>query len=284
MIGNITIEQLKNQFPQLENITELKTGGQKIVYGAEHKKYGNIVLKIVLQSGDNPRVLREIKLIKGNLFPNVPSIYDVGTVSFNNNSYIYIFEQRITGADLRTILNEEDQIPLTCVLKFINSMLTTVVKLEEQNIVHRDIKPDNILRDDLGEFWLIDFGIARDLKSKSLTATNANFGPHTAGYAAPEQFRNLKRLVDSRSDLFSIGVVAYEMVHGFNPFTKDANSMIDVYVRTESLIEDALAIPGDEHKELAGFIQTLMQKSHTFRPPTAKFALSWFTEVMKALL
>lgn len=283
MMENISIEQLNKKFPQLENITKLKTGGQKVVYDAVHAEHGNIVLKIVLHDGNDPRILREIELVKNNAFPNVPSIYDLGTVGLNSSSFIYIFEQGVTGTDLRTILDTEGKLPLPVILKFLGSTLNTVVKLEDQGIVHRDIKPDNILCDDQGNYWLIDFGIARDLRNVSLTATSANFGPHTAGYAAPEQYRNLKRLIDSRTDLFSIGVVAYEMIHGFNPFTKGANSIIDVYMKTESFLEDPLAIPGDKNNELAGFIQTLMQKNHTFRPPTAKMAFSWFKEVIKTL-
>lgn len=280
---NISIEQLQKQFPQLENITKLKVGGQKAVYDAVNAEHGNIVLKIVLHDGNDPRILREIELVKNNSFPNVPSIYKVGTIGFNNSSFIYIFEQRITGTDLRAVLDTNGKLSLIVVLKFLDNMLNTVVKLEERGVVHRDIKPDNILCDAQENYWLIDFGIARDLKNISLTATSANFGPHTAGYAAPEQYRNLKRLIDSRTDMFSIGVVAYEMLHGFNPFIKGANSILDVYMKTESFSEDPLAITGDKNNELAGFIQTLMQKNHTFRPPTAKMALAWFKEVVKTI-
>ena len=282
-MNNISIDQLQKQFPQLENITELKTGGQKAVYNAVHNEHGNIVLKIVLHDGNDPRILREIEIVKNNSFPNVPSIYEVGTVVFNGSSFIYICEQRVTGSDLKAVLSAKSKLPLTAVLKFLNSMLKAVVCLEEQGTVHRDIKPDNILCDDQDNYWLIDFGIARDIRDVSLTATAANFGPHTAGYAPPEQFRNLKRLIDSRADLFSVGVVAYEMLHGFNPFLKNSSNIIDVYLKTESMTEDPLAIPGDKNNELAGFIQTLMQKNHTYRPPTAKIALSWFVEILKTL-
>lgn len=279
----LPIEHLLTQFPQLQNITERKIGGQKAVYDAVHIDHGKCVLKIVIRDGNDPRILREIEIIKNNCFPNVPSIYDIGNVSFENSSYIYICEQRVTGIDLRDVLDTNSKLTLSEVLKFLDKILNTVVKLEEQGIVHRDIKPDNILRDDAGTYWLIDFGIARDTRDASLTATSANFGPHTAGYAAPEQYRNLKRQVDSRADLFSIGVVAYEMLHGFNPFIKGTNSVLDVYMKTESLTEDQLAIPGDENCELAGFIKTLMQKNHTYRPPTASMALSWFTEIENSL-
>ncbi len=279
----VSIDKLRSQLPHLQNISELKTGGQKAVYSAVHRDHGNVVLKIVLQDGDSPRILREIEIVKNNVFPNVPLIHEVGAVRLSDNAFLYICEQRVTGTDLRTVLDKNGKLQLPVILKFLDSMINTVVKLEEQGVVHRDIKPDNILCDDQGNYWLIDFGIARDLKNVSLTATSAHFGPHTAGYAAPEQYRNLKRLVDSRSDLFSIGVVAYEMVHGFNPFTKGANSIIDVYMKTESLTEDPLAIPGDENNELSGFIQTLMQKNHTYRPPSAAMALSWFTEIANTL-
>ena len=279
----VSNEQLKTKFPQLNDIRELKTGGQKVVYEAILNKYGNVVLKIVNHDGKDDRVLREIEIVKRNAFPNVPSIYEVGNIVFDEGSFIYICGQRITGTDLRDILDTREQLPLTEALAFMSSMLNTVTKLEEQGIVHRDIKPDNVLYDDQGNYWLIDFGIARDTRDVSLTATSANFGPHTPGYAAPEQYRNLKRQIDSRADLFSIGVVAYEMLHGFNPFTKDAGNIIDVYMKTESLTEDPLAIPGDSNNELSGFIQTLMQKSHTYRPPTASMALFWFSEIANSL-
>ena len=279
----VSTDQINAQLPWLQNVSELKTGGQKAVYKAVHCDHGNVVLKIVLRDGNDPRILREIEIVKTNSLPNVPLIYDVGTVAFNGSSFIYICERRVTGSDLRTVLDTNDKLSLPAVLAFLGSMLNTVVKLEEQGIVHRDIKPDNILYDEQGNYWLIDFGIARDTKNVSLTATNANFGPHSAGYASPEQYRNMKRQIDSRADLFSIGVVAYEMLHGFNPFIKGANSIIDVYLNTESFTEDPSVIPGDINNELSGFINTLMKKNHTFRPPSAAIALSWFTEIANKL-
>jgi len=280
---NVSNKQLMIELPQLLNIRELKTGGQKAVYKAMHAVHGDVVLKIVKHDGNDPRILREIKIIKNNSFPNVPAIYEVGTLKLNNGSCIYIYEQLITGTDLRNILEVNTKLPLKDVLKFLDRMLNTVIKLEEQGIVHRDIKPDNILCDELGNYWLIDFGIARDTQDASLTATSASFGPHTAGYAPPEQYRNLKRQIDSRTDLFSIGVVAYEMIHGVNPFIEGARSVIDVYMETESPTEYPLVIPGDKNNELSGFIQTLMQKNNTYRPPSAAMALSWFAEINATL-
>lgn len=221
-----SLQDIAKHFPQLCSIEEIKIGGQKCVYSAVHAEYGDIALKIVLNHENDDRILREIKIIKNNSFPNVPAIYKCGDVNFDGKTYIYIYEQKISGTDLREIIQSGDKFPFIEVIQLLDNLLETVVKLEKQSIVHRDIKPDNILRDEDGKFWLIDFGIARDLKDVSLTATGANFGPHTAGYAAPEQFRNLKRQIDSRTDLFSIGLVAYELLHGVNPFVSGAHSFI----------------------------------------------------------
>ena len=282
-MNRIPAGDLERAFPKLSNIRELKAGGQKAVYQAYNEDFRDVVLKTVIREGTDPRIQREIDIVRNNAFPNVPSIYESGEFESGNRSFVYIIEQRVSGTDLRTELQGQSEVSLSSVLTFMGSLLNTLARLEEQNIVHRDIKPDNILHDADDNYWLIDFGIARDLDGTSLTATEANFGPHTAGYAAPEQFRNLKRQIDSRADLFSLGVVAYEMLHGENPFIAGANHVIDVYVKSESFTEDPLNIDGDVNSELSGFIQTLMQKNYTYRPPTAKIALSWFEEVAEEL-
>ena len=141
----VSNEQLKTKFPQLNDIRELKTGGQKVVYEAIHNKYGNVVLKIVNHDGKDDRVLREIEIVKRNAFPNVPSIYEVGNIVFDEGSFIYICEQRITGTDLRDILDTREQLPLTEALAFMSSMLNTVTKLEEQGIaLAAGVSPDEM--------------------------------------------------------------------------------------------------------------------------------------------
>jgi Serine/threonine protein kinase len=280
---NISAEAMAVNFPQLSEIVELKSGGQKAVYSARHAVHGDVVLKLLPESGHDERVLREIEIVHQNKFPNVPVIHETGTIEANSNVFLYIIEQRIVGQDLRTFLESRDKIPLPIVLDFMDTILATVAELEKKNIVHRDIKPDNILLDGNNKFWLIDFGIARDVSNVSLTATGANFGPYSAGYAPPEQFQNMKRLIDSRADLFAIGVTAYEMIHGENPFLAGANNVIAVLMKTATVTEDPLKISGDSSGELSGFIKTLMQKNHTYRPPSAAVALSWLREIKKTI-
>jgi serine/threonine-protein kinase len=100
--------------------------------------------------------------------------------------------------------------------------------LEDMNIVHRDIKPENNIVSDDGKAYFLDFGIDSMLGAPSLTATEALAGPHTPGYAAPERFNNLKSDIDSRADLFSIGVATYERLSGKNPFREGATSQLGI--------------------------------------------------------
>src|SRR5690606_10231964 len=94
--------------------------------------------------------------------------------------------------------------------------LETLAAAETANVVHRDVKPGNIISCTDGSFWLIDFGIARHLNLHSLTDSNQLWGKGTPGYAPPEQMRNAKPSIDGRSDLFALGVTIYEAASGAN--------------------------------------------------------------------
>ena len=274
---------IKNTFSCFTEIEPIKIGGQKSVFRAIHCDLGNVVLKLINPFQELDRIVREISLVKENAFPRVPVIYEYGNKSIGNIDTLYIFEQLIDGSDLREHLNRRKTFNIHQLLDFLDSLIRIVIELEKKKIVHRDIKPENILLDSIGQYWLVDFGIARALNDVSLTATSASFGPHTLGYAAPEQLRNQKKQIDSRADLFSIGVVAYEMFSGINPFSCDATSAVDIILRTETERESLLAIPGDSENSLAVFIQTLMAKSPLWRPPTAIIAYDWLMDIKQKI-
>ena len=175
-------------------------------------------------------------------------------------------------------------IPLTDSLKLFESLLIVVEKLESLNIVHRDIKPDNIICSDDGSFHLIDFGIARNLNLPSLTYTAAVVGPHTPGYGAPELFQYDKASINSKADLFSVGVVVYQAIFGKHPFiTGKEMDINEIWYQTVTVTPENYLIPGDRDSQLMGLIQTLMQKQVSKRPPSAKKALEWFYTVQKTL-
>jgi len=275
------IEIVKRILSDVTEVSELKVGGQKAVFKAVSEQHGKVVVKIMLPAGSTDRLILEIKIVSENDFPNVPRIINSGQIEIAGDPVLYIVEPYVAGSDLRTVLTSKGHLSISEVIALLASLLDTVAALEDKGVVHRDIKPENILCSTGGRYWLLDFGIARDLRSPSLTATAAQFGPHTAGYAAPEQFHNMKKRIDSKADLFSIGVVAYESLTGSHPFSSGARDYLDVLRRTETVNPEQLKIKGDANDELSRFIQSLMEKYPSRRPPSARIALSWFQQIVR---
>lgn len=274
-------DQLQSSFPRLSSLRVLKSGGQKDVYAAESADYGSVVLKLMPMgaNGLSPRIRREIEIVTSRTFTGVPRIFEQGSVTVGGVNAAFIIEQRIEGKDLRTILVGDGRQAKGFVVAMMKSLLETLCELEQNRIVHRDIKPDNIVVDEDGKFWLLDFGIARDLDAVSLTMTGEKMGPLSPGYAAPEQVMNFKRQIDTRSDLFSVGVTAYELLVGSHPFAVANANPLAVIVQSVTADVDTLDIDDDPKGELAAFVKTLMNKQQTFRPPTAKMALEWLNSI-----
>ncbi|MDD4759179.1 MAG: protein kinase [Lascolabacillus sp.] len=230
-----------------------------------------------------PRILREIEIATNSNVPQIPKVFEVETKSIGSNAYTYIIEQYIDGNSL-AVEFRKNIFSLEKSINLLESLLQTVVELEKVGVVHRDIKPDNIICARTGEFYLIDFGIARVLGSTSLTMTEMAIGPHTPGYGAPELFNYSKRDIDSRADLFSIGVVIYESIFHKHPFiTGDEIDVHEILMKTSTVLPQEHHIPEDKDRNLIGFIQTLMQKHISKRPPSAERALEWFYIVKRSL-
>jgi len=270
------IATIEARLPLLRSVRPIAQGGQKLVYRALHETHGEVVLKLILDAGANERSMREIEVATTCRFTNVPCLFESGTIDHEGGTTLYLIEEFVAGETLRERLGRDGQLPVSTVLRLIDALLQAAVELEQQGLVHRDIKPENIVVDLSDSFWLLDFGIARHLGKTSITATAAHFGPHTAGYSAPEQFRNVKIHIDIRADLFSIGVIAYETLTGQHPFITGARDYIDVLRRTELANPASLVIPGDINGDLSSFVQTLMDKYPSRRPPTAATAQEWF--------
>jgi len=277
----LSLDWLSQSFPELKSLNLIGRGGQKFVYEAVHPVYGHIVLKLILGKEDILRVPREKLAVDRVNSPRVPQIFNIGTVQTQYGPTVWIQEQQIFGNNLREILNKgplvkEDLFKLT------NDLLEAIVDSEKVQIVHRDIKPENIIRDTNGEFWLIDFGLARFLDMYSLTSSANPFGVGTIGYCPPEQLRNRKKDIDSRTDLFSIGVVIYESATGVNPFREGARDPLEIADRTETQPLPMLMLDFDTEMRFGGFVATLAQKYSDQRPATAQETLDWFKEIQQS--
>ncbi len=273
-------EQLCEEY---ENVRILKRGGQKNVFSAINRNRQKCVIKLYFSQND-PRSVREIEIEKNISFSMVPKIYDTGVVEYENTETLYIVEEMLEGIELREILDGGKTFTLQEAVHFLEQGLEFVAYIEKKGIVHRDIKPENIIINESGNIFFLDFGIARIIGGESLTKTEALLGPHTPGYAAPEQFNNLKKEIDSRADLFSLGVVTYECITGKNPFRENSENALEVLQKTETITPVNYSIVGDEQKQFMALLGSMMGKYPSRRPKTAEQALGWLNAAKSTLV
>lgn len=266
---------LKNTFRDLRDFKSLGQGGQKIVYFATHKTDGEIVLKIIHPRTDVEMVRREILAVQQVQSPRVPRILEYGQCSSNLGECIWLREQLIVGHTVRQIL-ASGPLDANSVLRLGLHVLEALDKTEAAKIVHRDVKPENIMRDRAGAFWLLDYGIARHLELSSLTGTGLAFGKMTLGYAPPEQCRNMKSDIDSRADLFALGVTLHECATGKNGFfDPPPRDQLELLRRVERWVLPPVALSIADGASFQDLVSSLTQKSRVHRPRTIKEALVW---------
>ena len=268
---------------EFEKIELMARGGQKIVFDGVHNSYGETVIKLYFQLND-PRSLREIQIERDLNLSMVPKIYETGTIEYEGTETLYIIEQKVKGTELRKVLESGKRFSLEEAVTFLEQGLEFIACIENKGIVHRDIKPENIIRADDGRIFFLDFGIARILGADSLTRTGAMMGPHTPGYAAPEQFNNLKKEIDSRADIFSLGVVTYECITGKNPFREGSINALEVLQKTETITPVQYPIKGDTQSQFMALLGAMMGKYPSRRPRTAKQAIDWLKVAKKTFV
>ena len=268
---------------EFEKIELMARGGQKIVFDGVHNSYGETVIKLYFQLND-PRSLREIQIERDLNLSMVPKIYETGTIEYEGTETLYIIEQKVKGTELRKVLESGKKFSLEEAVTFLEQGLEFISCIENKGIVHRDIKPENIIRADDGRIFFLDFGIARILGADSLTRTGAMLGPHTPGYAAPEQFNNLKKEIDSRADIFSLGVVTYECITGKNPFREGSINALEVLQKTETITPVQYSIKGDTQSQFMALLGAMMGKYPSRRPRTAKQAIDWLKVAKKTFV
>jgi serine/threonine-protein kinase len=170
------------------------------------------------------RFFREAEAAGKLSHPNIVTIYDVGA----EHDMAYIAMELLEGQDLTHYSRKGRLLPLKRVVNIVSLVAEALGYAHDQQVVHRDIKPANIMLMKNDQVRVADFGIAR-VMSSSKTQTGIIFG--TPNYMSPEQIAGKK--VDGRSDLFSLGVVFYEMLTGQRPFTGDSMSAL-LYAVTNS--------------------------------------------------
>ncbi len=202
-----------------EIVGELGQGAMGVVYKATDPLIDRIVaiktitLSLALEEREEyeARFYQEAKAAGRLSHPNIVTIFDVG----RSGDVAYIAMEFLQGRELRDVLNDEKLLPVDQVLDIVAQVALGLAYAHEHGIIHRDVKPSNImvLRD--GHAKITDFGIARMASAAVRTQTGMVLG--SPKYMSPEQV--MGKLTDQRSDIFSLGVMLYEMLTGQPPFT-----------------------------------------------------------------
>jgi Serine/threonine protein kinase len=209
-----------------EILEEVGNGGMAVVYKAKDFDTGAIVAVKILREEylDNEEFCRrfrnESRAIALLNHPNIVKIFDV----CNSPSLQYIVMEYIDGISLKDYIEQQRVVRVKEAVHFTTQILRALMHAHSKGIVHRDIKPQNIMLLQNGRIKVTDFGIARLLTSQTSTITDKAIG--SVHYIAPEQARGAA--TDARADLYSVGVMLYEMLTGKLPF--DANSAVSVAV------------------------------------------------------
>jgi len=200
-----------------EIISKIGQGGMSTVYKAKHPTLNRHVLlkKLTLRGGSQfiERFKREARIMMDFKHDHIVHVYD----HFKEGSSYYIVEEFVDGLSLDELSRRERYLSNDAAMLLLYEMCKALKYAHDQLVVHRDIKPGNILISHDGEVKLVDFGIATSLGEveEGLTRTGMTLG--TPSYIPPEQIDDAKS-VDKRADIYALGVVLYEMLTGKTPF------------------------------------------------------------------
>jgi len=206
-------------------------GGMAEVHLGYDKRLSRIIAIKLLRSdiaGDptfQARFRREAQSAAALNHPTIVAVYDSGeeeitTPNGSTRSVPYIVMEYVEGHTVRELLGDGEAVPIPEAVEITTGVLDALEYSHRAGIVHRDIKPGNIMLTSTGAVKVMDFGIARAMEDSSATVTQTHAVVGTAQYLSPEQARG--EIVDARSDLYSTGCLLYELLTGQPPFTGDS--------------------------------------------------------------
>ncbi len=257
-------------------LRRLAVGGSSSVFLAENVRTGEQrVLKIFRQVPDIvegsttfDRFLREFDLVAHLRHPNIARIFDIGVA----DDHLYLAMEFFPGGDLRSRMRE--RLDPRQALGYVRQMAAALGALHEVGVLHRDVKPGNLLLREDGSAAFIDFGLARQLSLESdITGIGTIFGtPH---YMSPEQGHGSP--LDVRSDLYSLGVVLFEMLTGGKPYIAETPLAV-IYMHANSPVP---CLP-QNLAHLQPLLDGLLAKKPADRLPSAAAIVANIDELLKS--
>jgi len=267
-----SIGQLNGLFPQLEILELVGTGGMGAVYKARQPDLDRLVAIKILppQVSEEPgfaeRFTREARALARLTHPNIVAVHDYG----QSGGYHYLIMEYVDGVNLRQ-LQRSGRLSAREALAIVPQICDALQYAHDEGIVHRDIKPENILIDRKGRVKIADFGLAKILgQVQDLTLTAEGHIMGTPHYMAPEQVEHPTE-VDHRADIYSLGVVFYEMLTGELPLGKfqPPSKKVQVDVRLDEVVLRALEKEPQRRYQHASQVKTDVETIASTRPAPA---------------
>jgi tetratricopeptide (TPR) repeat protein len=236
-----------------EIIAMLGEGGMGAVYKARDMELDRVIaLKVIRpELAGNPEILKRFKqeliLARQVTDRNVIRIFDLGEA----DGIKFITMEYLEGESLYQILRRQGTVPVNEAMDIMRQMLSGLQAAHREGVIHRDLKPGNIMRDPQGRVVVMDFGLAHDMGGEGMTRTGTMLG--TMEYMSPEQAQAMA--VDARSDLFTAGLIGYEMLTGKMPYHADS-AVASLLKR----VQGRAAPPSDWNKTIPQPISELVSK------------------------
>ena len=248
------------------------TGGMADVYIADDQRLHREVAVKILRSdlARDPafinRFNKEALAAAGLNHPGIVSVYDSGQEETPSGLMPYIVMEYVEGHTLREILHSGDRLPFERAIEIVEGVLNALAYSHKNGLVHRDIKPGNIMITDTGEVKVMDFGIARALSDAGATLTSTWNIVGTAQYLSPEQATGGQ--ADERSDLYSVGCLFYELVSGKPPFSGETPVAI-AYQHVSAPLTPVTSIEPSLDPALNAFFEVALAKNSSDRYASA---------------
>lgn len=223
-----------------EILGRIGTGGMADVYkGKDHKLNRFVAVKVLKKDYRSDKTfiqkfVSEAQAAGGLMHPNVVNVYDVG----QDRGLYYIVMELVEGINLKDYIEKKGQLSVKETISISIQMVTGIQAAHSHHIIHRDIKPQNIIISKDGKVKVTDFGIARATTSTQTISTNVMGSVH---YTSPEQARG--GIVDEKSDIYSAGITMYEMITGHVPFDGDSTVSVAIKHLQEEIPSPAEDVP-----------------------------------------
>jgi TolB-like protein len=249
----------------------LGEGGMGAVYKARDREVEHLVaLKVVRpEMANHPVILarfkQELLTARQVTHRNVIRIYDIAEAEGTK----YITMEFVEGSDLRKLLHDEGKLPPDRAVAVVRQICQALEAAHGAGVIHRDLKPQNVMQEKSGRILVMDFGLARSLESDGMTESGVLLG--TIEYMSPEQA--LGKHVDARSDIFTLGLIFYELLTGKVPYKADT-AMASLLLRNQERAIPVAELDNTVPKGLSDIVSKALERDLTLRYQNVREVLS----------